>query len=424
MSPLHLTSSRLEPLRKLGSWWTTTGLGTDFVRFLVVSFFFTLGMYIFYFLYSLYLLDIGFKENFIGMLTSAMTLGGVAGTLPAGVLTQRLGVRKALLICITLVSAISVVRSLVASPASLIVLAFLAGFVNVIWAVALPPAIAQLTTDKNRPFGFSVTFFCGIAVGILGARLGGELPGWLTHLNLRLKPASAKELTMLLAAGIIALAILPAFRLQFAAKPAREKKIYSLSPFLKRFLAAMAVWGLAIGAILPFFNVYFSRYLQMSLRQIGIVDSVSRFPQLIALLAAPAIFRKFGLLKGIVVAQVATAMTLGALAAVTNKSAAAMVYMGYVTFQWASEPGLYSLLMDRAPATERSGASALNFFVLNSVQAVAAAIAGISLVRFGYPAVLGVAAGLALLSAGLFQFLLDGYQLRSPETAPSNSYGD
>ena len=56
-------------------------------------------MYVFFLLYNLYLLDRGFKKNFLGILTSAVTPGGVAGTLPAGVLIQRLGLRRALLVC-------------------------------------------------------------------------------------------------------------------------------------------------------------------------------------------------------------------------------------------------------------------------------------------------------------------------------------
>ena len=241
--------------------------------------------------------------------------------------------------------------------------------------------------------------------------------------NAHLNAASAKRLTLLVASFIISLAILPALRLRFAVGPEKEKKAYVLNPFLLRFLLVMAVWGLAMGVFAPFSSVYFSRYLQMPLKQIGIVDSASRLPQLLALLAAPLAFRKVGLIKGVVFAQLATAVALVALALLTNKSFATTAYMAYVTFQWVSEPGLYSLLMDRLPAAERTGASALNFFVLNSIQAVAAAIAGISFLRFGYPVVLGVAAVLATCAAARTTGYLGAYSLQSPEPSASNSYG-
>lgn len=409
--------------RRLPYLRATTRLGRHFFTYLAVSFFFTLGMYVYFFLYNLYLLDLGFKENFIGMLTSAMTLGGVAGTLPAGLLANRLGVKNALLVCLALVSTLCALRSLATAPSGVIALSFLLGFVSAIWAVTLPPAIAQLTSDKNRTLGFSVVFIFGIAIGILGARLGGELPGWFVRVSAHFSAVAAKRLTLLAASFIIGLAILPALRLRFAVKPEKEKKVYVLNPFLLRFLVVMAVWGLAMGVFAPFSSVYFSRYLRMPLEQIGIVDSVSRIPQLLALLAAPLIFRKVGFIKGIVLAQLATSLVLVALALFTSKSAATAAYMAYVTFQWVSEPGLYTLLMDRTPAGERPGASALNFFVMNSVQAIAAASAGVSFLRFGYPLVLAAAAALAMCAAALFQLLLGAYSPPAPEPSPSNSYG-
>ena len=392
--------------RRLRCLWAAQRLGTDFIAYLAVSFFFTLGMYVYFFLYNLYLLDLGFKENFIGMLTSAMTLGGVAGTLPAGLLANRLGLKNALLVCLALVSTLCALRALATAPFRVLALSFLLGFVSAIWAVTLPPAIAQLTSDENRALGFSLVFIFGIGIGILGARVGGEFPGWFMRADAHLNAPSAKRLTLLLASFLISLAILPALRLRFAVKPAKEKKVYALNPFLLRFLMVMAVWGLAMGVFVPFSSVYFSRYLGMPLKQIGIVDSLSRIPQLIALLAAPLIFRKIGFIRGIVLAQLATSMVLVALALFTNTTVATIAYMAYVTFQWVSEPGLYSLLMDRTPPAERAGASALNFFVLNSVQAIAAPIAGVSFQRLGYPIVLAAAAALALCAGALFGFCL------------------
>jgi predicted MFS family arabinose efflux permease len=67
---------------------------------------------------------------------------------------------------------------------------------------------------------------------------------------------------------------------------------------------------------------------------------------------------------------------------------------------------MYSLLMSRVPPSERAGASALNVLVISLAQAVAAAVSGASFVRFGYPTVLGVTAGVALAAAFLFRLLL------------------
>ncbi len=80
-------------------------------------------MTMYFFLYNLYLLDCGFKENFLGLMMSTMNIGSIACTIPAGVLIQRLGIRKSLLLCIVMVSAISATRALFLPRSAVLALA-------------------------------------------------------------------------------------------------------------------------------------------------------------------------------------------------------------------------------------------------------------------------------------------------------------
>jgi hypothetical protein len=384
--------------------WSKKVLGREFFIFLATSFLFNLGMSIFFLLYNLYLLDRGFKENFLGLVASSMGIGGITGTIPAGILAQRFGLRNTLALCVTLVAIVSALRSVVVSEAPLLGLAFLTGAATSIWAVSLPPAIAQLTSERSRPLGFSVIFSSSIAIGILGGLIGGHLPRWLTQIA---PGASTKQLALLIASGICALAAFPALRLKFAALPARKKMFFPHSPFLIRFLIAIGVWSLVTGAFTPFFNAYFARYLRMPVEQIGAIFSVSQLSTMFAMLLAPIVFRKFGLASGIMFAQLATAVCLGWLAFGPSGLGAPMAYAAYTGFLWMTEPGIYGLLMNHMAPAEQSGASALNFLVVFGSQAIAAAAAGASLARFGYPTVLAVTGGVAVVAAFMFRLLLD-----------------
>lgn len=149
----------------------------------------------FFFLYNLYLLDCGFNEKILGLVTSAMALGSIAGTVPAGIMGQRLGLRQTILVCLTLVTTVSVLRALLVQRLPLIGLSFLAGATMTIWAVSSSPAVAQLTSARNRSFAFSVVCSSGIGLGVLGGQLGGHLPGWMALLNPRLAAAGSKRLS-------------------------------------------------------------------------------------------------------------------------------------------------------------------------------------------------------------------------------------
>ena len=78
----------------------------------------------------------------------------------------------------------------------------------------------------------------------------------------------------------------------------------------------------------------------------------------------------------------------------------------YMSFQWMSEPGLNTLLMNHVAERERSGASALNYLVAFGAQALAAFAAGEWATKFGWGPVLAGAAVLGLAAAGLFRVML------------------
>ncbi|MBV8515168.1 MAG: MFS transporter, partial [Acidobacteria bacterium] len=387
-------------------WLSRFHLNKGFWSFFAADFFFDFGMFIFFVLYNLYLLDRGFKENVLGLVASATAIGGIVGAIPAGMLAHRVGLKKSLLACLTLVPLIFALRALVRSENLLIALAFLGGAVMTIWAVCISPAIAQLTNERSRPIGFSAVFSSGIAIGIFGGQIGGRLPGWVGSLASSATAGNTKQVALLIACGLTAVGLLPLFRIKFSAAPAVEPKIYPTGRFIRRYLAVIALWTLTTDAFDPFFNVYFSQHLHMPVQEIGSLFSYAQLAQVIGIMASPVVFRKFGMVEGIAYIQIAAAIALGVLAACSRAPAAAVVYVGYMAFHWMTEPGMMLLLMNRVAPNERTGASALNFLVINIAGAIATAVAGAAFSRFGYPLVLIVTSIGALMAAFAFRAML------------------
>ena len=400
-------------------WWSSKELGKDFWAFYSASFCVGFGGFIFFLLYNLYLIDCGFSEKLVGWVASAMAVGSLAGTLPAGWMAHRFGLRNTLLLCFSLVPVLWALRILLVSPGIQLLLAFLSGAAMSIWAVSISPTLAQLTNEKNRPFAFSVVFSSGIGTGVLGGLVGGILPGWLGKALPSADPLRLMQLSLLVACIVIGLGLIPVLRLRLTSSAPRDRKFYPRSRFLLRFLPAIAAWSLVTGSLGPFFNIYFSRYVHLPVARIGLIFSVAQLSQVAAILLSPIVYRRFGLIPGITYMMVATAAALGCLAAVPGAAAAAIVYSGYMAFQWMSEPGMYSLLMNEVSPEERSGASALNFFVISLSGAAAATLAGQGLAHFGYPPVIGIVAGLALGAAILFRMLLRNRSVKVPSADAS-----
>jgi MFS family permease len=387
-------------------------LAPRFWIFLAASFFFDLGLSIYFFLFNLFLIGHGYNEKSLGLLASAMAAGGFTGALPAGRLARHFGLQAALLTAFLLAIAIFSARALLLALPAQLVLAFVAGITLSIWAVCISPAVAQMTTERQRPFAFSLVFSLGIGVGALGGLFGGRLPGWFAHyVHFAADP---QQLVLLLSCALVALGLWPVSRLHFDRPdlPTRARPPL-LSPFLLRFLPAIALWSLVTGSFSPFANVYFAHHMQMSLPQIGNAFSLSQIAQVAAVLAAPLLFRRFGLVTGIVFTQLSAATLLCILASIHSPLAATIGYMAFTAFQWMNEPGLYSLLMDRVPPDQREGAAASNSLVSSASQALAAMLAGAAFARFGYPTPMISIAVIATVAAALFWYLVGSREPRA-----------
>ena len=402
LSPAALTSH-------FASWWFNKDLGSEFWKLLAASFLFDSGMFVFFLLYNLYLLDLGFREDFLGWTTAAMALGSIVGSLPGGVLTQYGGLRNTLLVCFSTIPAICALRAASAAGPWLITLAFLGGVASSLWAVALPAVVAQITDSSNRAFAFSVIFAVGIGFGIAAGLAGGYLPKLFLFLPSVHSAVGAKRAALLFGCGLAALALWPASRLNLNALHAAERRPrarhYPRGRFVMRFFPALAIWSLATGAFGPFFNAYFSRQLRVPVEHIGAIFAGAQLVQVFAILLAPLVFRSCGMTNGIVYTQFACAASLGWLAASRGGWTSAAAYTGYTAFHWMSEPGMYTLLMTRVQQSDRAGASALNVLVISGARAVAAAVAGVAFARFGFPIVM-VAIVAAILGSGCMFRLL------------------
>jgi predicted MFS family arabinose efflux permease len=157
------------------------------------------------------------------------------------------------------------------------------------------------------------------------------------------------------------------------------------------------------------------------MERIGLIFSISQIVQLCVGLLTPLLFRRLGLLNGIVVTQLITATALGFLAITRDSRLAVVLFLGFSAMQWMSSPGLYNLLMTRVPDRERSSASSMTLFCNAVLASAATAGAGIMYVRFGYPHVLVGISALAALAALLFWMLFGSGSLRMPWKLDSNS---
>jgi MFS family permease len=417
---MELLLQSTQPVEKADPFWKNPfiwirdqNLNRKFWIFFLAALFFDAGFSIYVFLFNLYLLDCGFNERAMGLIGGATTLGSLVGLLPAGVLARKIGLRPLLAFCFIAAPIFSAGRAVWIWEPAQIGLGFLSGLAMCSWGVCFLPAVARLTTEKNRTAAFSLIFSVSILTGMLGGGVCGYLPQWLALAGIIMQAAHVKRLILLVSCAVAFLGLFPALHLRMptqespteaaAPRPGKWFRKWKPQPFLLRFLPLMALWSAVLAAFSPFGNIYLSRDLHISMTQIGLVFSMVQLVQLGMGLVTPIAFRALGLVNGIVATQIVTAVVLGSMAGVHNGRFAIALYLAFSAAQWMSAPGLYNLLMNETPDAERSTAAAQTLFCNALAGSIATASAGIFFTRFGYPPVLLGIAGLAFAAAIAFR---------------------
>lgn len=388
-------------------------------------FFFHTGIAAYYFLFNLYLLDCHFNDRAIGLVGGAISLGTAAGALPAGLLAKKAGMRPLLLACFVATPAIGALRAVMIWEAPQIFLAFCAGLASCLSGVCCLPAVARLSTEENRAAAFGLIYSTSVGMSALSGMVCGYLPLWMHSAGLVMEPAEAKRIMLLAACAIAATGLLAIVRLRIPQEqynnsgegaveksaPARQWRPH---PFLLRFFPALILWTAVLTSFAPFSNVYLSQGRHIPLSKIGVIFFMAQIIQSFLGLLSTVLFRKLGLVNGIVVTQVLTAITLSLLGATQNIGLVAPLFIAFTSIQWMSTPGLENLLMSGVPDVNRSSAASMMMFCNAVVAAAATSGTGILFVRFGYPHVMFGISALALIAATLFRTLISSPEGHAP----------
>jgi MFS family permease len=395
----------LQPTLKGGVLWIghEFGLERGFLRFLVSCALFDIGEFLFVILFSFYLLEMGFREDALGLAAAGMSAGMLAGTPLATFIAHRFGLRNAIVIGALGCSLASLLRIALTAGAGLFVFGFMNGACFSFWAVAFIPAIAGLSRAKHRSFAYGLATSLGISIGIFAGPVATRLPSVL-HAAFALGSLDAKRTVLVIGSALTALAAFPVLSLNMGAPLSDEinRPALARGRFIAFFAAGVFLWMLATGSFNAFFTPFFSLQVGLSMVQIGTLFAGGQAVQVIATLLAPLLVRRIGEARYVAITVVSTAAMLGLLARGPGRTATSSLYLGYVALQYATEPSLFAWIMNRVSQKERTHAAGLLFMTMSIAGVLAAAVSGRLIVRSGYSPVLFGAACLAVLAALFF----------------------
>ncbi|HYM80535.1 MAG TPA: MFS transporter [Candidatus Limnocylindria bacterium] len=394
--------------------------------FLLATFLSWVGHGVHSVLFNLYLRDLGFREAFIGSAVSWGGIGLALAALPGGLLADRWGRRRTLLLGGAFDGIGLLSRSLATTPEAILAASFVAGVGQSLLAVAAAPFLTEHSAARERTLLFSSFFAIELLAGVAGSLLGGWLPGLADVLPEMLHPAplAASRLT-LVAGGMIGLAsLIPLLALRGAREapivhvdqPGQRRAIGQLLPIgVNAFLI-----GAGAGLVIPFMNLYFAQRFDCSSGQIGVFFSVAQISTAIAALAGPAIARRFGKLRTATAAELLSLPFLVSLGAENHLGVAVAAFWLRATLMQASIPLASAFVMEVLPASLRARATSLMNLVWNIGWAASATLSGAVIQRFGYAVPFYATAVLYAIAATYFYLSFRRY----PETGGDVKWPD
>jgi len=262
-------------------------------------------------IFNLYIDASGYPRSFLGELQSMPHLIALFGALPAGVLVDRIGRKRALLL--SSVGWTLAYAGIVLAPGPwwlrLSMITF--GLSQSLRMVSVAPFMMENSTEEERDTLFSASFGLQTLVGFLGTFVGGYLPTVFGNaLGVGIEDAPAYAGTLAVTTVLSALGALPVFMIK-EKEQAQGIEMRSMLPWRNLGNVAMAgriflpnvIISMGAAILIPYMNLFFKETFPISDTLLGTIFSVSAVITGVATLASPLLANRWGRIRSLVLTQ-------------------------------------------------------------------------------------------------------------------------
>jgi len=336
-------------------------------------------------IFNLYLLGLGFREDFIGFL---LLLGGVTyglAAFPAGIVCDKIGRRTSFLTGATVAVVFNSVQVFSSNPTVLLFASFLGGLLGPLSWVAESPFMMENSEPEERTHLFSVSFTTFMVFSMIGNLLGGNLPRVLGgFLGVGSDSVLAFRATLAFSLGFLLVALLPYYMIKEkkAQQSNREsgsglsfKNIRSKLVIGKLTLSAGLI-GLGAGFIVPLFNVFFTKKLAATPEQIGFIFALGDVTIAVGTLLAPVVSSRLGKVRAVAFTELISIPFILGIALSPNLGFAAVSYLARGSLMNMAGPIRNNFAMEVVLEGERGTTSGLTIMADGIPRAISGGLAG------------------------------------------------
>ena len=429
----HLLYGKLELGMKWAGEWKRqfSKFNRNVKLFMLGNVLIQVGMGVFMVMYNLYIRELGMPETVNGKVISMTALALAIMLVPAGFLSDRLG-RKWLIVGGAVLTAGTLFyRGIAVTETPIIVAALLTGLFMAFVQVSGIPFLAENSSPSERVHLFSINFAFVTVANVIGSLAGGIIADVLETIFF-LSTVEAIRWSLIVGAVIFTIGLMPFFKLQDKSAEVPASKPESVpvrvetgvDDSLKRnlivifhFSFASLLIGFGSGLVVPYLNLYFANRFDASNSYIGLVLSLGSAMTAVAVLIGPALSRRVGKVKALILFQMLSIPFLLLTAYTTSLWLASLGFLLRQALMNAGNPLQSAVAMEVVSDKYKGLANSMNQMVFNLGWATMGPIAtGLVVAQgayWGYAYAFSITAGLYVVSSLYYYFIFGRRKLAS-----------
>lgn len=336
-------------------------------KFLVYEFFLALNAGIYGVIFNLYVLKLGYHEDFLGLVLSIMSVSTGLCALPAAMICDRIGRRRTLILSSVMLAVALALLYTITTGWMLLFMGVCYGIAMAFSIVAGNPFMAENSSREERMHLFSMNAVMYTVAAIFGNLGGGMLPTLLAGLTgTDAESVLPYRYTLYLSLVAVLITLIPLVLIKENRPPVfeRSERLRLVAqvirtPNVQRLVIVNILIGIGAGMIVPFFNVYFHKVLAAPTEQIGVIFSIGQVTMIAGLLLIPLLTERVGKVRTIAITQLLSIPFLILIAVTTNIYLAGFAYIMRMSFMNMANPAIANFNMELLGDRERATVGSL-----------------------------------------------------------------
>ncbi len=371
-------------------------LSREMRLYLVYTLLVNIGVGVLILIYNLYLVQISFKEDFIGTFNAVQTVAMGIAALVIGVIINRYGSWRCTLYGTIGFLASTALLAMLTTSSTILAISAVNGAALAFMSIPTMPFIVEWTTAGQRTTAAAITFSINSIATTLGSLVGGWSPKFLSlTFGTTVESVPAYRITILIGIALATSGLIPLWLMR-QSRNSENAEIMQSSVFvempsassrtrrdLMMFVIIGLIMSLGSGAVVPFVNVFLES-IGSRPSQIGLVFSVAGVVAALTGLFAPTMYKKLGAIVSSMIVRMASAPLYILLAVSPQMNfavAAQIVRSTSISMAWPIDS---SFISDVLPPRARANAFSLRSAAWNLGFALSSVVAGHVIVGDGY----------------------------------------